>query len=423
MSFEPDSSEDIFDSQASTLQSIAPNTYPRAETTLLYATLQSVAQTQAEQQQDIKNVYDSAYIEDASGEELTKKARNLGVLRQSAQRATGVVTFERDSTATQDYTIQSGTIIETVQNDPVQFETTETVTLSNGTSSVDANIQATTGGAAGNVASGAIQAMPSKPTGVDTVTNNQKTGDPTLTDTNGDPLVAGQPQEDDEALRERVLDTDAVQQGPDPDGIKLALQSVEGVVSTSVKTNQTSSPVNGIDPYHSEFIVYGGAVRDIVEKLYETVDIGTFLRLQGGVNGSKETYTITAELLGQDVTVPITRPTPVNIDVAIDVVHTETFDGTNPVKDELVGYVGGTQTDNTSVIGRRGGENLRINEMENRVEDLDGVIYADITLIDSDSDGTDDRTTSSNGVPILTVADSEVSRLDASNVTVSTNEQ
>jgi len=270
---------------------------------------------------------------------------------------------------------------------------------------------------------GAIQAMPSKPTGVDSVTNNQKTGDPTLTDTNGDPLVAGSPREDDEALRERVLDTDAVQQGSDPDGIKLALQTVEGVVSTAVKTNQEGVTVGGIEPYHSELIVYGGAVSDIAETLYGTLDIGTLLRLQGGVNGSNETYTLTTDLFSQDITIPVTRPTPVTLDVSIDVVHTDTFNGTDAVKNELVAYVGGTQTDNTSIVGRRSGENLRINEMENRVEDLEGVIYADVTLIDTDGDGTDDRTTNSNGVPILTTADSEVSRLNASSIVVSTTQQ
>lgn len=423
MAFEPDSSDNIFDTQASTLQSIAPNTYPRADTTLLFAILQSTSQTQAQQQEDIEFVYDSAYVEDATGEELTKKARNLGILRQRAQKATGVVTFQRDSNATQDYTIQAGTVVETVETDPVQFETTETVTLSSGTQSVDANVQAVTGGADGNVAAGAIQSLPSKPTGVDSVTNNQATGDPTLTDTNGDPLVVGEPREDDESLRERVLDTDAVEDGPDPAGIKLALQSVEGVISTTVKTNQEGSTVDGLDPYHSEIIVYGGDVGDIADTLYNTLDIGTLLRLQGGVNGTSESTTLTAELFSQDITVPITRPTPVNIDVTINVVHTDIFAGTDVVKDTLVSYVGGTQTDGSSVVGRRGGENLRVNEMENRVEDVEGVIYSDITLIDSNGDGADDRTTNSNGVPILTVADSEVSRLDASAITANTTEQ
>jgi len=420
MPFEPDSSEDIFTTHATNLQAIAPDTYPQAETTLLYAILQSVSQTQATKQEDIEFVYNSAYVEDATGTELTKKARNLGVLRRGAVRATGVVTFQRDSAAQSDYTIPSGTIVETVTDTPIQYETTETVTLQSGNSAVDANVRAIDGGSDGNVASGAIQSMPSKPTGIDSVTNSSPTGDPTLTDTDGTPLVPGQDREDDEELRERVLNTDATQEGPDPAGLELAIQRTDGVISASVKTNQTNSTVNGIDPYHSEIIVYGGDVIDIANTLYETMTGSSLLRLQGGINGTKESYTFTTGLIEQDVTVPITRPTPLNFDITIDVVHNDGYVSDAAVADAIVNYIGGTRSDDTTTVGRVSGENILINEAENVVEDVNGVEYANITFIDKDGDDTDDSTTDSDGVPVVTVTDSEVARLDADNVTVNT---
>jgi hypothetical protein len=56
--------------------------------------------------------------------------------------------------------------------------------------------------------------------------------------------------------------------------------------------------------------------------------------------------------------------------------------------------------------------------MENVAEDVQGVDYADVTLVDTNDDGTDDSTTDSDGVPILQVDDSEVARLDADDVTI-----
>lgn len=423
MTFEPDTSGEIFDTLSDDLQTIAPETYPNAETTLLYAILQSVSQSEGQLESDLSFVYDSAYLESATDDELTKKARNFGFERQEAEPATGVVTFQRDSAATSDYTIQSGTIVETVTENVVQYKTTKTVTLSSGTSEVDANVVCQTGGTIGNVAAGAIQSMPSKPTGVDSVTNQEATGDPSLTDTNGDPLVAGQDRETDSELRSRALGTDATKAGPDGGGIKFALQQTDGVISTSINTNQTGSTQNGLNPYYSEVIVYGGAIADIADTLYNTISVTDLLRLQGGVNGTKEETTITSDILQQQITIPITRPSQVNFDLTIDVVHTVEYQSDDIVVDEIVNYIGGTDTSGKSIIGLSTGDNVLVNEIENRVEDVLGVDYADVTLLDTDSDGSDDTTTDGDGVPILSISGSEIPRLDAANVTVNTTQR
>lgn len=533
MSYEPDNGDDIFDETADRLLNIEPDANPRADSTLLYATLQTIAQTlAANQEQDLETVYNSAYIEDATGTELTKKARNLGFIRDEPVKATGVVTFQRDNPASTDYTIPSGTLVETVTDDPVQFEVEQTQTLEgpknpidetvysttntsytaqttlsvdasyrdtidvtseirttdgtytasievadvtnnttiathsttsttfvsntdsydvssisgtveieyrlqindsaataelqNATLSVigqtgtDATVSAVDGGSDGNVGAGAIQAMPSPPTGVTSVINDRATGDPTKTDLSGDPLVAGKDEETDEELRQRVLDTDAIREGPDSDGVKFALENIDGVLSVYMKTNQEASTVDGIDPYHSELIVYGGAVRDIVEKLAEVMSVPTLLRLQGGVHGTKETYDLELSLLEQTETIPISRPTRLTATLDIDVVHTDIYEGDAAVKNEIVEYIGGTKTDNSSAVGTLSGENVLINEIENRVEDVDGVDYADVTLVDTDGDGVDDTTTDADGVPVLAVAEAEVARVDADMITVNT---
>jgi len=423
MPFEPQSSDELFDTSASRLKAISPETYPRANTTLLYAILQANSSVHEDIQKDIKYTYDNAYIVSATGEELTQKAREYGVNRREPTRATGVVTFHRDSPASADYVIQQGTIVETVTENPIQYETTETVTLESGTTEVDATVRAVDGGAAGNVTVGTIQAMPSKPTGVDTVTNPIPTGDPTESDTDGDPLIRGTDREGDELLRERVLDTDAAKEGPSDGGIKLALQRTDGVISSTLNTNQQPSTVNGLDPYHSEVVVYGGDTYDIAQTLYDVMSVPNLLRLQGGVNGTKVTETIEPDLLNDTITIAISRPATETFDIEISVVVDSTYAGDEAVKSEIVSYIGGINLDDSTEVGLLIGENVRLNEVVNRVERLDGVTYANVTLADVDGDGTDDSTTTNNGIPIVSIDSSSVARVDAENITVTSTQQ
>ena len=412
--------DSVFESQALDLLSVQPNANPSSDGTYTYALLQSVAETLVrEQEQSLKNTYEASFIRQTSDEELTQKAENLGFIRKDAIKATGVVTFSRESNATTDYTIPEGTVVETLESDPVQFETTETVTLSSGTKSVTANIEAIEAGSAGNVGPNSIQAIPSPPTGVGSVNNANPTGDATLTDTNGDPLVTGRDRESDSELRSRVLETDATGEGPSPDGIKLALQQTEDVVSVDLNVNATSSTVDGLDPYTTEIVVFGGEMTDIADTILATMSVTTVKRLQGGVNGTKEERTETIDLLDEDVTIPISRPIKDDLDLEIDVVHTANYEGTDAAKDAVVSYVGGTFTDGATNNGLLIGEDVLVNEIENRIEDVTGVDYADVTLLDVDGDNTDDTTTTANGVPIYNVGDSSLARVDTANITLS----
>ena len=413
------SSDDIFQSLADELLIVNPDSNPRASSTYTYGLLLAAARTLAfNQEQSLDRVYNSAYIQDASGENLTKRSRELGFIRREAIKATGYVTFSRENDATTDYVIPSGTVVETLDTDPIQFETTESVTLASGTTSVDANIEAIEAGSDGNVGANNIGSMPSPPTGVGDVNNPEPTGDSSVTDTNGDPLTSGRDREDDSSLRDRVLNTDATEEGPSPAGIKLGVQQTEGVISVDVNTNQTSGTVDGLDPYSTEVVVFGGDVLDIALTLSEVMSATTLLRLRGGVNGTKEETTIPIDLLDQDVTVPITRPVVQNLAIEIDVVHDETYDGTVAAKDAIVEYVGGTFADDSVTNGRLLGEDILLNIAENRVEDVDGVQFANITLVDDNGDGSDDSTTNSDGIPIYDVSDSELARVDADDITV-----
>jgi hypothetical protein len=419
----PRTASEIADEIEAELQTIRPSA-PVVRGTEHYALIQSIASAFETTEESFTELYDAGFITDATGEELTKKARELGVQRQDAVAATGVVQFNRDSPASRDYVIPSGTVVSTGGEDGVSFTTTETVTLASGTSSVEANIRCTETGAVGNVGADTIQFLTSgSVSGVDSVTNPQAVGDPAFTLTDGETLqTTGQPRESDESLRERALQSTTVGGAGTAEAAQLAVENLEGVISADVVTNRTPNTVNGIDPWHTEVRVYGGEIGEIADRLYETLPLITLQTLQGGVNGTAQSVTLSTDFYGE-ITVPITRPTEQTASVTIDVVHDAAYAGDVAVKNAVVGYVGGQTVDERTVTGLGQGDNVLINEIENVTEDVRGVEYAEVTLYDVDGDGTDDTTTDADGVPVYEVADSEVATVDATNITLNTTER
>ena len=419
----PRTASEIADAIEVELQQVRPQAAV-ADGTQNYALIQSIAGALENTEQSLAELYRSAYLTDATGEELTKKAREIGVQRQEAVAATGVVTFSRDSPATSDYVIPSGTRVTTGGDDPVTFTTTQPATLAETTTSVQANVRCTETGADGNIGEDTISAIASGTvSGVDSVTNPQPVGDPTYTLVdNQTTQTPGQSRESDTSLRDRALETTAIGGAGTAEATELAVENIPDVISADVVTNRSNSTTKGIEPWNTEVRVYGGQTTEIAQRLYEVLPLITLKTLQGGANGTKNEVTLTKPLYGE-ITVPITRPTITTLVIELSVVHDETYAGNDDVTDALISYVGGQNTRARDVVGRGQGENILINEIENVVEDTQGVEYAEVTLCDADDDGNDDTTTDSDGVPVYAVDDSEVARVDASAVTIQTTQR
>lgn len=93
---------------------------------LITAQLKAEAETLAENQEEaLERVYNSAYLADATGEELDKVVGVIGVTRQEATTATGTARFSRDTPAKSEYTIPRGSQIQADESEPLVFETTE----------------------------------------------------------------------------------------------------------------------------------------------------------------------------------------------------------------------------------------------------------------------------------------------------------
>lgn len=128
----------------------------------------------------------------AVGEYLERHALLRGVERRQAAKAAGTLRFsvmERHST---DLTVPAGTVCMTAGL--IRFETLREAVIAAGSLSVDVPAQAVEVGAAGNVASNTVLSMAVAPVGVSAVNNPM-------------PFTGGVEEEEDEALRARVLES------------------------------------------------------------------------------------------------------------------------------------------------------------------------------------------------------------------------
>lgn len=132
-----------------------------------------------------------AFPQTAQGEYLDLHAEMRGLKRKSAARAEGTVRFTAERSA-QDRTIPQGTVCMTAGL--VRFQTVEDGVIPAGSTTADVKVLAAEAGAAGNVLAGTINVMAAAPVGVASCTNPAA-------------CAGGCDAEEDEALRERVLDT------------------------------------------------------------------------------------------------------------------------------------------------------------------------------------------------------------------------
>lgn len=182
--------EEILERMRSALR-IADPEWDIAPGTPEYRILEAVAQ-------EIANVAHDGLLSDyhfdidrKSGPDLDAFVGLFGFSRLMGRRATGYVTFGRGTTAQEAVVIPLGTqVAANLASTVVYFQTTTSVTLAVGDTSVMAPIEAVVAGTQGNVPAGSITTLVQPIPGVTTVTNES-------------PTEGGIDPESDEALRDR----------------------------------------------------------------------------------------------------------------------------------------------------------------------------------------------------------------------------
>jgi hypothetical protein len=139
----------------------------------------------------LEGVYESAFIETATGRDLDQLVTLVGTERRRREFASGSAIFSRSSPAPGDIDIKAGTRLSTNQPPAVTFETAEDRTLRRGDLTVEVPIRATVPGAEGIVAARTITVIHRPILGIESVSNPQGT------------QLAGEDEADD-ALRARA---------------------------------------------------------------------------------------------------------------------------------------------------------------------------------------------------------------------------
>ena len=130
---------------------IAESTLPssKIEGTFEYDVLASNSLEFGKVEEELEDMYYSAFGMTAEGEYLTMKAESKGVIRKSASKAIGIVTITGTGV------VAEGSIFSTTAG--TRFITLEGATISG---SADVSIEASEAGASGNVAAGTINRIP-----------------------------------------------------------------------------------------------------------------------------------------------------------------------------------------------------------------------------------------------------------------------
>lgn len=296
---------------------------------------------------------------------------------------------------------------------------------------VATNIAATEGGAQTNIAPNRITSFVSPIAGVDAVTNPVGTGDDSYDDLNGVSFRRGVDRETDDELRERALQSNSIGGAATVGAVKTALlDELPRVQSVNVLQNQTSSSNangNSLPAYSMEPIVDGGTTEDVVAVLEDTLAVTNLARTVGGVNGTKETGTVTSDILDQDITIEITRPSDVVLEITLDIVVDDTYVGDTDIKDSIIEYVGGKRTDGSIANGLPAQQDVRVDKIrdivhgaDNGVRGFDSSATTDGIIIDDNTDGSDDTTNNTNNLRVYAVSNTESATVDAADITVNT---
>lgn len=198
----------------------------------------------------------------AQGVWLDRHGELRGVSRKGARRAKGTIAFSRYLPLSFDAVIPKGTVCATTGEAPVEYVTTEEVTLTSGSLTVNVPAQAVLPGAAGNVGAGQISAIVTPLDVANYITNPA-------------PFAGGSEKEEDEPYRIRVmrafsLPANALNSAWYRD---VALRA-EGIGAAQVVPRENGANTVGVYVWGQDGAPSEQAVAALRETFHESRDVG-----------------------------------------------------------------------------------------------------------------------------------------------------
>ncbi|MCH5297364.1 MAG: baseplate J/gp47 family protein [Ruminococcus sp.] len=134
------------------------------------------------------------FVETATGERLDYLAKQRGIVRKSAQKAQGEITFYISEPINHTIIIPKGSVAATAEEIPRRFVTTEDHEITQGNVLVSVSAEAEKAGSSGNTTIGKVTVAVDVPSEIEWVKNREA-------------YVGGTDEESDEELRERIRDS------------------------------------------------------------------------------------------------------------------------------------------------------------------------------------------------------------------------
>ena len=390
--FDSQSEEEILNAMIADAKEYFGEDLNDGEQAIIRTFYRPIARRLAEAQQDIGLVLESSQIDNAEGMALDMLCALIGLRREFAKRATGVVTFSRSVAGDTDYAIKSGTTVQTDSSEPLRFETTKGVTLTEGDLTVDAPVEAAEGGAEYNIGPNTLTVMPDPPTGLSDVTNTADTG-------------GGTNRENDEDLRTRAKEELAEGSRASAPAIINSVQSLDEVTSVAIEIYDAPGEDDGF-----ELTIAGGNDQEIAQAILETKAVGD--TSFGGNIGTLTTATGNLPN-GQTHDINFSRPTETQIYASCTLSTTEDYAGATDVRDAIVDYIGGISSTGAEITGLGVGEDLVYGEIEFQIRTVTGVYDVDELYI-----GTDPNPTGESNIAI---SNTEVALGSATNGSIEVN--
>lgn len=199
-------------------------------------------------------IYESAFVDLATGSSLDHVAALLSLTRKDAKFAGGEVLLRRNSPAEGDIAIPAGTLVSTDQGQ--NFETTDKRTLRKGQLSVIASIRAQVEGPAGRVEAGAIKNINRPIFGIDSVSNEGAT------------FFASE-KETDEELRRRIKGTLERAGKSTLNSIKFSLiEEIPGINEGNVQVSESAGMPGRVEV---KFGLGSTVEPDLVRRIEESI--------------------------------------------------------------------------------------------------------------------------------------------------------
>lgn len=309
--------------------------------------LGAVALSQYELYYYIGLLFEMGYVQTAKGDYLDQIGVIVNCYRQTANKASGNVTFTIDDAIATDLVIEAGNVVTCSSNYELTFTTTSDITIVAGQTSASGAITADTGGLAGNVAIGVIDTLEENTTGEN------------ITVTNAAALTGGTETEGDEDYRVRILEAGKATAMGNIAWYKSIVNAITGVHDSLV----LNTP---FDENFTMIIYVNGDSKPTPDALITTVEeaFSTETNMIGGMSLqiSKPSYTV------QNITA----------DVTIQSGYSFSTVQANIVSNITAYFQGGTTTYENIFPGLNIGDNIIVSVIQMIIGNTEGV--QDFTL-------------------------------------------